>query len=640
MKNSKYRADIDGLRAVAVLSVLGFHMGISRMSGGFVGVDVFFVISGYLISAIILADIEGARFSLIGFYERRIRRIFPALFVMLAITSFFATLYLLPVEFVNFAKSALAATLSSSNFYFWRHSGYFDSPTSQPLLHTWSLAVEEQFYILFPLFLIIVRKLSQRLLRNSVVILFFVSLVASGIIVAWSRQTAFYMPYTRAWELLLGTIISLRMLPPMQSRWTRNLATAFGLGMIGFAVIFFTNKTLFPGPSALLPCVGSALVIWAGEAGSSMVGAVLSTRPSVFIGLISYSLYLWHWPIVVLRHMGLLVGAGTVISFGHSTLISAHRFDMLEEVIISFFLAILSWRFVETPLRSGRLRLSGRPLFTLASAVMFLLVGFSASTVLAGGFQRRFPLGAVKVAEGLDRSAGPEDPRVGTCFITSENGFQAYKFNLCLHQDTDKGNYLLIGDSHSAMLWSALSSALPNANIMQASMFDCPPLLHPTSHPDCGRMMSYIFQSYLPSHRIQGLLMVARWSDKDLPDLSKTIDWAEEHNIPVTVFGPIPEYDGSLPRLLAYSIAWNEPNFPSQHRINSNAPLDITMQRMASTVWHVRYISLYQEICHSDSCDVYADQDHQIPLMDDDNHLNRFGANVVVRRLVAEGKLQ
>jgi peptidoglycan/LPS O-acetylase OafA/YrhL len=175
----KYRADIDGLRAVAVLSVLAYHVGLNRARGG----DVFFVISGYLISYIVFSEIAASRFSVIRFYERRIRRIFPALFGMLAVFSVVATIYLLPGELVNYGKSMLAATASASNFYFWLHSGYFDSPTSQPLLHTWSLAVEEQFYISFPLFLVLVRRFFPQRLRVSVVALFFVSLLASAIVV-------------------------------------------------------------------------------------------------------------------------------------------------------------------------------------------------------------------------------------------------------------------------------------------------------------------------------------------------------------------------------------------------------------------------------------------------------------------------
>src|SRR5580658_2873675 len=211
-----YRADIDGLRAVAVLSVLAFHIGASVAPGGFVGVDVFFVISGYLISSIVFAEIAGSRFSVIRFYERRVRRIFPALFAMLAVFSVFAAIYLLPDELVAYGKSMLAATTSVSNFYFWQHSGYFDSPTSQPLLHTWSLAVEEQFYISFPIFLVLVRRFFPKLLKASVVALFFLSLLTSAIVVSQNRDSAFYMPYTRAWELLLGTILALGIFTRLQ----------------------------------------------------------------------------------------------------------------------------------------------------------------------------------------------------------------------------------------------------------------------------------------------------------------------------------------------------------------------------------------------------------------------------------------
>ena len=600
--------------------------------------DVFFVISGYLISSIVFTEIAESRYSVIAFYERRIRRIFPALFAMLAVFSILAVIYLLPAELVSYSKSMLGATASASNFYFWRHSGYFDSPASYPLLHTWSLAVEEQFYISFPIFLMLVRKFFPTRLRLSVIILFCASLVASAVVVSQNRATAFYMPYTRAWELLLGTILSLEMLPRLRRAWQRNVATFAGVGLIAFSILFYTQQTLFPGLSALAPCVGSALIIGAGEGGSSLIGKILSWRPIVFIGLISYSLYLWLWPVTVLQQMGVLVSASAISSHRIAALLSEHRLNMLVEIVLSLMLAILSWRFVERPFRTGRLRLSGRPLFALAGAVMIILMGFSSWTVFAKGFEGRFPVDALEVASVHHDSE--EIVRTG-CFITSDYHFDKYNYSVCLHQDNSgKKNYLLLGDSHSAMLWSALSLALPNENVMQASTFDCAPLLQPEPHPDCEKMIAYIFHSYLPSHSIQGLFMVGRWSENELPELTTTIAWAKHHNIPVTVFGPVPEYDGPLPRLLAYSIAWNKPNFASQHRVNRIGAIDAKMQSMAANVWHVRYISLYQEICGVDGCAEYADPEHKIPIMDDDNHLNQFGANLVVRRLVAEGKLQ
>jgi peptidoglycan/LPS O-acetylase OafA/YrhL len=637
-----YRPDIDGLRAVAVLGVLAFHLGLTRFAGGFVGVDVFFVISGYLISSIVFSEIAASRFSLTGFYERRIRRIFPALFAMLALFSVFAVICLLPGELIDYAKSLLAATTSASNFYFWRHSGYFDVPMSHPLLHTWSLAVEEQFYITFPLFLALIRKLFPERLRLSVVILFSASLLASAIVVSRNPSTAFYMPYTRAWELLLGTILSLGMFPRLQLPWLRNLATLAGVAMIAFSVLFFSSSTLFPGLNALLPCVGSALIIGAGEAGSSLVGALLSWRPLVFIGLISYSLYLWHWPVIVLQHMDVLIGASALTSHHHWPFITPRRFDIVFEVVLSFFLAVLSWRFVELPFRNGRLRLGGRPLFALAGAVILVLVALSSWTVLAGGFPGRFSVDAVQVASRLSESDEYQSRRTGTCFIEPDLPdlhFENYNYRACLSQDVRKKNYLVLGDSHSAMLWSALSSLLPDANVMQASSSACAPVLHPSGSADCKKMMTYIFQAYLPAHPVQGLLLIARWSPQDLEQLGATIEWARQHQVPVTLFGPVPEYDGPLPRLLAYSIAWNEPGLASQHRVPNPQMMDVQLQRLAADPWHVTYISLYRAICGDAGCVEYADAARRVPLMIDKDHLSNPGAAFVVKRLIENGAL-
>jgi peptidoglycan/LPS O-acetylase OafA/YrhL len=633
----KYRADVDGLRAVAVLSVIAFHIGISRFGGGFVGVDVFFVISGYLISSIIFAEISASRFTIVGFYERRIRRIFPALFAVLAAASIVAYIFLLPGELVDYAKSMLAATTSVSNFFFWLHSGYFDQPTSKPLLHTWSLAVEEQFYLTFPLLLLLVQRFSPKRLRLAVGILFLASFAISCVVVLRSQVTAFYMPYTRAWELLLGTLLSLKVLPKVSSLAGRNVATVAGIGMILASVLLYTQETVFPGFSALLPCVGSALIIWAGEAGGSVVGSVLSWRPVVFIGLISYSLYLWHWLIVVMQKAGLLVGL-SAIGKG-SALISGHRFDMIVEVGLSFVLAVLSWRFVERPFRSGALRLSGRPLFLLASGVLVLFLGCGTWMVLAQGFPSRFPTKALQVVGAVDSQQEFRAMRTGTCFITTEYHFAAYDSSTCLREDKDKKNYLLLGDSHSAMLYHALATEMPNANVMQASTAACAPSLAPTGSPDCKKMMSYIFEQYLPTHSIAGLLLAGRWEPTDIDSVAQIVAWAAQHQVPIMIFGPVPEYDAPLPRLLAYSIAWNKPKMPSSHLVAGPEQMDSQMQELATTKWHVPYISLYKEICKAGGCLQYADTASAVPMMSDDNHLSTAGASFVIRQLVDEGRL-
>jgi len=633
-----YRADIDGLRAVAVLSVVIFHIGLSRFQGGFVGVDVFFVISGYLISSIILADISASRFTIVGFYERRIRRIFPALFAMLAASSVAAVIYLLPGELVDYAKSMLAATSSTSNVFFWRHSGYFDAPTSKPLLHTWSLAVEEQFYLTFPLFMLLVRRLFPNRLRTAVALLFITSLLTSCVVVKRSPDTAFYMPYTRAWELLLGTLLSLRVFPRLRSAALRNLFTLAGLGMILWSVLLYSEKTLFPGFSALLPCVGAAFIIWAGEAGGSFVSSILSWRPIVFVGLISYSLYLWHWPVIVLRKMGMLGGLSGINLGPFSALLSTHRLDMLIEVALSFVLAILSWKFVETPFRIGALRLSGRPLFSSAGGAIVILMGGASWMISAQGFPGRYPDKALQVTTALDSHDEFLSMHTGTCFITTDYHFESYDYGACLHEDKEKRNYLLVGDSHSAMLSSALGTELKDSNVMQASTADCEPSLAPSGTDDCKKMMNYIFQRYLPTHPLQGVFLVGRWEPRDLGSLTRLIAWAKLHSVAVTVFGPVPEYDAPLPRLLAYSIAWNKPSLPSQHLVAGPMLLDAEMRKIDATTWHVPYISLYKEICSTNTCLEYADPARKLPLMGDDNHLSAPGASFVVQRLIDNGE--
>ena len=312
---------------------------------------------------------------------------------------------------------------------------------------------------------------------------------------------------------------------------------------------------------------------------------------------------------------------------------------MLVEVVASFGLAILSWRFVERPFRKGVLKLSGQPLFAAAGVTMAAFIGISLWTMSAHGFAGRFPADAVRVASSLNDVAEDQSMRTGSCFITTDYRFDKYNYDLCLKQDKNKKNYLLLGDSHSAMLWSALANELKDANVMQANTNACPPVLHPTGSADCKKMMDFIFEKYLPAHPVQALFLVGRWQPQDLTELTKTIEWAKQRKIPVTVFGPMPEYDGPLPRLLAYSIAWNKPDLPMHHLVNTTGPLDVQMQAMAETVWHVPYISLYKTICQSERCLEYADTTEKIPLMSDTNHLNQYGASLVVQRLVHEGEL-
>ncbi len=637
-----YRPDIDGLRAVAVLSVIAFHFGIFHLTGGFVGVDVFFVISGYLISSIVFSEVAGSRFSVIGFYERRIRRIFPALFAMLLVFSAFALAFFLPSELVDLSKSTLAATFSASNFYFWLHSGYFDVHNPDPLLHTWSLAVEEQFYILFPIFLVLVRRFFAQWLRVSVVVLFAASLLSSAAVVIYSPATAFFMPHTRAWELLMGTMLSLGMFPEMKSRWLRNVATLAGLGMIACADLRYSGGTLFPGLSALLPCIGSALIIGAGESGRSAVYALLAWRPLVFVGLISYSLYLWHWPVLLVYQMG-LVDLNSEFDRHFGRLLSVGRFEHMVILLVSFALAILSWRFVERPFRKGRLRLAGSQLFATAAAVMLVCVLLSSIVLSSGGLPGRFSAQANQIASYLDRGDALENAekamRWGTCFL-DQNKMTTFTLDSCLREDPARENYLLLGDSHAAALWLGLSQSLPGVNVMQATVGGCEPTLHVVGGGLCHDVMNYVFQTYLPTHPVRALILEANWNPGSIAPLEETLAWAKTHQVPVVVMGCVPSYDAPLARLLAYSVAWHQPDLASKHLIRAEGALEVRLREVVEDKWHIPFVSLYDSLCKSGTCVEYADVARTIPLMNDRDHFNPSGSMFVVRRLVASGELQ
>ncbi len=294
-----YRREVDGLRAVAVVSVILFHAGFTWIPGGYVGVDVFFVISGYLITTILVTEQMQGRGSLLRFYERRARRILPALFVVLAACLPLAWHLMLPYQFKDFAKSVLAVLTFSSNILFWRESGYFAAATElKPLLHTWSLAIEEQFYVVLPLVIMAVWRFGLRPLTALLVIVATASLGLAewasfkGIVVA-----NFYLMPTRAWELLIGALVGIWLLQrPAPVGRAAAAASVLGLGLILYGVFRFDRSTPFPGLLALVPTLGTALVILCGSAPGG-ARRLLSLRPVVAIGLISYSAYLWHQPL-------------------------------------------------------------------------------------------------------------------------------------------------------------------------------------------------------------------------------------------------------------------------------------------------------------------------------------------------------
>ena len=480
----KYRSEVDGLRAIAVVPVILFHAGVPYFNGGYVGVDIFFVISGFLITLSILADENfspGERVA--RFYERRIRRIVPALVLVVLTTLLVGLLLLLPSELMELGESAVATALFASNFWFWSKSGYFAAPAEwMPLLHTWSLAVEEQFYIVFPLLMIAIGK--GRRVASLIVVCLLVAVIflASVYLTKHKAGVAFYWP-TRAWELLLGASLALATPGPRQAREAVSLA-----GLLAIAVSFFTfdRMTPFPGYAALAPVLGAAAVIYGG--GETWVGKALSLRPFVWIGLISYSLYLWHWPILVFTKQ---VELTEHLDFAKTT----------GYIAVTFVVAALSWRFVETPFR--KISMPRMRLF------------FSAGALLGGSVAAGF---ALFLLQGLPNRFSKESLSLAQAYIAEkpENCVNYGRF-VC-QVGAGKAKFLVWGDSHAGALAPAISNIADTPGLY-AILPACPPLpsyvnsgLRGDEIPRCKAHNQAIVEKLRADKDINVVILAAFWS--------------------------------------------------------------------------------------------------------------------------------
>ena len=356
----KYRTEIDGLRALAVVPVILFHAGFDLFSGGFIGVDVFFVISGYLITTILIEDIENKRFSIVNFYERRARRILPALFFIMLVCIPFAWMWMLPNQMKDFSKSLFAVSLFASNILFWRESGYFAAAAEEkPLLHTWSLAVEEQYYVLFPIFLILAWRFGKNRVFWMIVVMAAISLLLSEW--GWrNKATAnFYLAPTRAWELFAGSLAA--FVVQKQGVQKNNLLALVGLSAIIFSIFFYDETTPFPSLYALVPVLGVVLLVLYADK-ETIAAKFLSTKGFVGIGLISYSAYLWHQPLFAFARIQFKSAPSDLI--------------IILLIVSSLILAYFSWKFVEVPFRN-KMKITRKAVFSVSSVgiVTFLVIG-------------------------------------------------------------------------------------------------------------------------------------------------------------------------------------------------------------------------------------------------------------------------
>ncbi|MGJ8585691.1 MAG: acyltransferase family protein [Marinosulfonomonas sp.] len=439
----KYRSDIDGLRTIAVLPVLFYHAGLG-FPGGFVGVDVFFVISGYLITLLIASEISEGNFTILNFYERRARRIFPALFAMMAATLLAAAVIMIPVDLMDFGQSIMSTTLFAGNIWFYAQLGYFNEASElQPLLHTWSLGVEEQYYIVFPLLLIALNRYGAlKRVFAWVLVLAIISFAAAVYTLPNDPDAAFYLPHLRAWELLIGSLLGLSVwrgiVRPFRTHlFVTNLLSLAGLVAIAWPVLAYGPETAFPGLAALPPCLGAALLIATGNNPDSIGAKLLSLRPMVFVGKLSYSLYLWHWPFISLAFY--MVGPlSPALGVGC--------------LIVSSFAAYLSWRYIEQPFRNkdtvGRRAIFASSIVGMASMLCVGLIFWQSS-----GFPKRM---------------GPEFVQLAKPKFHVHNRKECYKItptraaagDVCLRGAKEKAaSFLLLGDSHADSLSPAIFAA-------------------------------------------------------------------------------------------------------------------------------------------------------------------------------------
>ena len=443
-----YRPEIDGLRAIAVLPVILFHGGFEIFAGGFVGVDIFFVISGFLITSIILSDLEHQRFSVKRFYERRARRILPALlFVVLACLPF-AYAWMLPSELEQFGQSLLAVATFSANLFFWSTQAYFGPAAElQPMLHTWSLAVEEQYYLFIPLALLWFWSLGKRRLFGLILL----AAILSLLIAEWGwrhePKANFYLLPTRAWELLVGSLIAFAPRPTalagFGARTLQQWGPVAGLGLVVYSLFWFDESTPIPSVYALAPVGGTALIIATTTPGHP-VSRLLTARPLVAIGLISYSAYLWHQPLFAFARIRMLEEPGLILA----TVLS----------LLSLVLAYLSWRFVEAPFRRRNSPLTRAPLIPAAITLSVLgLVGAGFSQL--EGLPNRLPTEARVFIDRYDNYQDIANGRFGQCFFGEDHeGLTTLRFEPQCYGTPNLRRFVLLGDSFSAHYLAGLQA--------------------------------------------------------------------------------------------------------------------------------------------------------------------------------------
>lgn len=544
----QYRPEIDGLRAVAILLVLLFHFDLG-ITGGYVGVDVFFVISGYLITGIIVRELNEGSFSFLNFYSRRARRIAPALLITLLGTSILAYFLLLPNDFERYGLALVSQVFFASNLFHWRTSGYFGPASDQlPLLHTWSLAIEEQFYFLLPAWLFLVYRFKKNWLFVSLLILFVISAALCVVATPIYPGASFYILPTRAWELLAGSLLSFIASNKILSR--RLYAEAIqgiGLFLILVAAFTYTPQTPFPGTSAFLPCLGSCLLIWGTGAQDGLIKRLLCSPPLTAIGKISYSLYLIHWPVLVFTRYWFWDYSGVVLG--------------VSLFAISLLLAFASYFIVEQPFRNKASRLFswGSPRILCLSSTAIIALGVF--VYFRKGLPERFSPEVLQFMSVKQEENWNFEHTIEDVF----NG-QLTKFG----DATTTPSVLVWGDSHAMALMPAINQACKQLKIsgIQATHSSTPPLLNykylksPYSLGQKSPEFNSAILKFAIENKVSVAFLAANWASYSTgpnfeSDLERTINKLLEAKIQVVLIRDVPNHRIDVPRALARARFWH-----------------------------------------------------------------------------------
>ncbi len=622
-----YRREIDGLRALAVLSVIVFHAGFAPASGGFAGVDVFFVISGYLITSIIVAETASGSFTLSGFYERRARRILPALFVMLVVCLPMAWVWLLPQDMNAFAEALIWVSLFASNIFFWRTDSYFGPDAElNPLLHTWSLAVEEQYYLIYPVVLAVVLRAGKGKARLAIALAAVLSLAGAQWLLQRSPSAAFYLLPTRAWELMIGGWLAMHAPfagESRRSRWTAQAAAAGGIGLILYAVFAFDRHTPFPGVHALAPALGAALLIRYAGAGT-LAGRLLGARLPVGLGLISYSAYLWHQPLFAFAR--------------HASAEPPGKMLMATLVLLTIVIAYFSWKYVERPFRKGAPRPRPRAALSLAAACSAAFLAFGLAARGTDGFPERVTSSQRDVL--AYRSYAFEDVyRDGRCLLGREQSYAAFAAEC--QGGAGPVAVLVWGDSHAAALSFGLRQV--DARVVQYTASGCPPLkgLVLGSWPHCTEVNEFVMSDLRRLHP-EKVVLHANWYAYRQHDLARMLGdtiASVRRLLPdtdVIVVGPVPQWAPSLPVFLsARHLELDREYAVDAPLYDELRALEAPLQR-AAEARGAKFVSALAALCQRDRCAATTRYDGKVmPTMWDYGHLTSGGSVLLAPKVLA-----